>query len=106
MTAEVQDDVIALAERMLDAAQKKTLHVTWFGGEPLLAADVIEALSGRMMALCEAKGAEYSAGIITNGYLLTLENEDLLARCKVKSAQITLDGVGEAIDFEEIRKNW
>lgn len=51
-----------------------------------------------MMALCEAKGAEYSAGIITNGYLLTQENADLLERCKVKSAQITLDGVGEAHD--------
>lgn len=98
MTAEVQDDVVALAERMLDAAQKKDLYVTWFGGEPLLAADVIEALSGRLMAMCDAKGVRYSADIITNGYLLTQENADLLARCKVKSAQITLDGVGEAHD--------
>ena len=98
MTDEVQDDVVALAERMLDVAQEKALSVTWFGGEPLLAPDVIEALSGRLMALCEAKSAEYSAGIITNGYLLTQENADLLARCKVTSAQITLDGVGEAHD--------
>ncbi len=45
MSAEVQDDVVALAERMLDAAQRKALSVTWFGGEPLLAPDVIEALS-------------------------------------------------------------
>lgn len=98
MTAEVQDDVVVLAERMLDVSPRKTLAVTWFGGEPLLAPDVIEALSGRLMALCEAKGAEYGAGIITNGYLLTQENADLLATCKVKKAQITLDGVGEDHD--------
>ena len=98
MTQKTQDDVVALAERMLDVSQKKAMSVTWFGGEPLLASDVIEALSERLMALCEEKGAEYSAGIITNGYLLTQENADLLARYKVKSAQITLDGVGEAHD--------
>ncbi len=98
MTQKTQDDVVALAERMLAVSQKKALSVTWFGGEPLLAPDVIEALTGRLIALCEEKGAEYSAGIITNGYLLTQENADLLARCKVKMAQITLDGVGEAHD--------
>ena len=98
MTEKTQNDVVALAERMLDAAQKKALSVTWFGGEPLLAPEIIEALSKRLIALCEAKGARYSASIITNGYLLTQENADLLYRCKVESAQITLDGVGEAHD--------
>ena len=98
MTAEIQDDVIALAERMLEAAREKSLHVTWFGGEPLLAPDIIEAMSGRLMALCEAKNAEYNADIITNGYLLTQENADILTRCRVKKAQITLDGVGEVHD--------
>ena len=98
MTEKVQDDVVALAERMLDASQKKDLFVTWFGGEPLLAPDIIETLSERLTALCREKGAQYYAGIITNGYLLTQENADLLERCKVESAQITLDGVGEAHD--------
>ena len=98
MTAEVQDDVVVLAERMLEAAREKTLHITWFGGEPLLAPDVIETLSGRLMALCTAKDARYNADIITNGYYLMQENADMLTRCRVASAQITLDGVGEAHD--------
>ena len=98
MSQKTQDDVVALAKRLIDVSQKKALHVTWFGGEPLLAPDVIEALSGRLMELCEEKGAEYSASIITNGYLLTQENADMLTRCKVNMAQITLDGVGEAHD--------
>lgn len=37
MSPEVQDDVVALAGRMLDASGAKDVDVSWFGGEPLLA---------------------------------------------------------------------
>ena len=98
MSAEVQDDVVALAGRMLDASGAKDISVTWFGGEPLLAPDVIESLSERCMALAEERGGEYSAGIITNGYLLTQGIADMLDRCQVKSAQVTVDGLGATHD--------
>ncbi|MBQ9004410.1 MAG: radical SAM protein, partial [Eggerthellaceae bacterium] len=98
MSAEVQDDVAALAERMMDAAHAKDISVTWFGGEPLLACDVIEALSERLQALVEERGGEYHAGIITNGYLLSQDVADMLGRCKVTSAQITIDGLGATHD--------
>ena len=98
MSQEVQDDVVALAGRMLDASYAKDIHVTWFGGEPLLAPDVIEALSARLMALAEERSGEYAAGIITNGYLLSQETADMLGRCNVKSAQVTIDGLGATHD--------
>ena len=98
MSPAVQDDVVALAGRMLDAGGGKRLDVNWFGGEPLLAPDVIESLSERLIALAEEKGAEYSASVITNGYLLTRKNIDLLSRCRVQSCQITIDGLGAAHD--------
>ena len=98
MSAEVQDDVIALAERMLDTSGTDSLHVSWFGGEPLLAPDIIESLSGRLMELAEKRGGEYRASIITNGYLLTQEVADMLGRCKVDDAQITVDGIGATHD--------
>ena len=98
MSREVQDDVVALTEKMMDLTGSGSLSVTWFGGEPLLAADVIESLSERLMALAEKKGAEYSAGIITNGYLLNQKNADMLGRCMVKSCQVTIDGMGAAHD--------
>ena len=98
MSAEVQDDVVALATRMLDTSRAKELSVTWFGGEPLLAPDIIESLSTRLMALAEEKGAKYTAGIITNGYLLSQENADMLERCKVSTAQVTIDGLGATHD--------
>lgn len=98
MSADVQDAVVALAERMLTASRAKKLSVTWFGGEPLLATDVIEALSARLIAAAEEKGVKYRAGIITNGYLLTQPLVDMLAANRVRRMQITLDGVGAAHD--------
>ena len=98
MSAEVQDDVIELTKRMLDASGAKDISVTWFGGEPLLAPDIIESLSDRLMALAEERGGEYSASIITNGYLLTQEMVDMLERYKVNSAQVTIDGIGATHD--------
>lgn len=94
MTKEVQDDVIALTERMLSTSSAKKLHVTWFGGEPLLVPNIIESLSERLIALAEEHGASYQASIITNGYLLTQDIADMLHRYKVESAQITVDGLG------------
>ena len=98
MTKETQDDVAALTERMMKASAAKNLHVTWFGGEPLLMPDVIEALSGRLVALAEERATEYNASIITNGFLFTQEIADMLGRCKVTYAQITLDGIGPEHD--------
>ena len=60
--------------------------------------DVIETLSQRLMTLAGQHGAEYEASIVTNGYLLTQEIADMLGRCKVISAQITLDGIGPEHD--------
>ena len=98
MSQEVQDDIVALAERMLDASGAKNIHVTWFGGEPLLAPDVIESLSKRLMALAEERDGTYAAGIITNGYLLSQDIVDMLEAVKVSSAQITIDGLGATHD--------
>ncbi len=98
MSADVQDDIVTLAERMLEASGAKNISVTWFGGEPLLAPDIIDSLSHRLMALAEEQGGEYRGSIITNGYLLTQENVRLLEECKVYSAQVTIDGMREAHD--------
>lgn len=98
MSQEVQDDVVALAERMLDASGARTFQVNWYGGEPLLAPGVIESLSSRLIALAERYGATYEAGIITNGYLLTQDIADMLGHALVDEAQITLDGIGASHD--------
>ena len=98
MSPETQDQVVQLAQKMLRSFGARQLRVSWYGGEPLLAPDVIESLSVRLMDLAEREGVKYSAGIVTNGYLLGEKNVRLLERCKVDTAQITLDGVEETHD--------
>ena len=93
MSEEVQNDIVDLVKRMLIVAPSKNITVTWFGGEPLLCSDIIESLTDRLMPL-----GGYTAGIITNGYLLTQDKVDLLERCRIKTAQITIDGIKETHD--------
>ncbi len=94
MSEKVQDDVLSLAGRMLDASGAGRLSVCWFGGEPLLEPGIIESLSERLIALAADRHAEYSASIITNGYLLTQDIVNMLHRVRVEFAQITVDGTG------------
>lgn len=98
MTPKVQDDVLTLARRMLESAQAKELTVTWFGGGPLLAPDVIENLSTRLMALTDERGVTCRAEVITNGFLLTTEIAEMLERARVTELQVTIDGLGVTHD--------
>jgi len=68
------------------------LTVSWFGGEPLLARDVIGDLSQSFIESCERHHVSYSSGMSTNGYLLTSDTLDGLFRGKIKNFQICIDG--------------
>lgn len=104
MNEEVQTNIIRLVRRSFESGTNN-LHVTWYGGEPLLAFSVIKGLSKRLLALCEEFGGEYSAEIVTNGTLMTREKAQLLGSWNVKRAQITLDGVPELHDERRVPKN-
>lgn len=72
---------------------KKSLHISWFGGEPLLCIDTIDRISEALIKYCKLKNIEYSAEITTNGYFLTNEIiSNKLSMWKVDDVQITLDG--------------
>ena len=98
MTPEIQEHVIRFIEHLLSSSHTEFLKITWFGGEPLLAPDVIEALSERIMLICEKLNVTYTAMLITNGYLLDQNMVDLMERCHVDTCQITLDGLGATHD--------
>lgn len=70
----------------------KELKVSWFGGEPLLARDVIYELSDSFIDSCEQNGVTYSSSMTTNGYFLTADTVDALLKRKIKGFQVTLDG--------------
>jgi uncharacterized protein len=74
------------------------LYITWYGGEPLLAAGVIDELSKRFIEFSDSNGIEYKADIITNGLLLSRNNWEMLKRNRVGVTQVTVDGPKEIHD--------
>ena len=90
MNEETQENIINLVNQ--NSSYISELSVTWYGGEPLLAMDIIEKLSIQFMKICEENDIEYNAGIITNGYYLSKENVQKLNKYKVTTIQVTIDG--------------
>lgn len=68
--------------------QLNRLNVTWYGGEPLMNFGSVLRLSEAFVSL----GLDYSAKMVTNGYLLTPDKSDLMAGIAMHNIQITIDG--------------
>lgn len=90
MSEEVQQAIIDLAKRRAKTAE--TMNVVWYGGEPLLALDIIEKMSKQLIQIAEENNIPYNAIMVTNGYFLTKEIAQKLTQLKVNSVQITVDG--------------
>ena len=63
------------------------LDISWFGGEPLLALDIIEKMSTDIYELCKLLKKPYMAGMTTNGYLLTPEVVERLLKYSHSKAE-------------------
>lgn len=71
----------------------KEVHITWFGGEPLMAYKQIVSMSEKLISDLQKYGVTYTASMITNGVLLDAEKAEFLTeKCALKSIQITIDG--------------
>ena len=67
----------------------KKVSISWFGGEPLFNAEVIDVISDGL----RAEGVEYKSSVVSNGYLFDEEIVKKAAeRWNLKWVQITLDG--------------
>jgi uncharacterized protein len=85
------------------AAGLRSLHLSWFGGEPLLARGVIRTLMGDARALHE-KHADLAvtSNATTNGYLLTPAVLTELVDLGVDGYQISFDGPPEHHDRKRV----
>ncbi len=87
MTETIQQAVIDFAK----SRKSESIHVAWYGGEPLLAKNIIESLTQKFINVVGKD--HYSASIITNGYLLDKDFIEQLPLLQIKSLQITVDGL-------------
>lgn len=91
MTDEVENAIIEFIKK---AKRIETIHITWFGGEPLMAYDRIVSITNKIKKL----KVKYNADIITNGYLLNEKIINNLDKLNIKRIQITIDGLKEDHD--------
>ena len=77
------------------AEEYKSIYISWFGGEPLLACEKIEAISKALIDYSKSNHKPYLAEMTTNGYLLSQDVFLRLLKCKIFFYQITIDGTKE-----------
>lgn len=114
MSDEVERAIPSFIASFMDMVDD--VHVTWFGGEPLLGWDSIQRLSAELIGQAKRRGVGYTSDIVTNATLLSAERaRELVEACKVTQAQVTFDGLreqhmqrkryrDESIDFDDILK--
>ena len=90
MPPEVIEGLIDFVEKR--APGLRQVDINWYGGEPLMALDIIEDITESMLDLAKENKFVYTSSMISNGYLLTKETVDKLVDLKVSMVQITLDG--------------
>jgi len=103
MSKEVEDAIVKFVRNRINNV--KSLSVSWYGGEPTLRIEQIERLTKKFKKLCKEKGCSYSAGIVSNGYLLDRDMAKTLKRLSVNSVQITIDGPKEVHDKRRVLRN-
>lgn len=73
-----------------------TLSISWFGGEPLCALDILEDVSKHVNVLLKKhRTVRYFADMTTNGYLLKVPVFRTLVRLGICQYQISFDGPRE-----------
>lgn len=71
----------------------KQVHITWFGGEPLLSCSIIEEIGNELVAFCKSKRVEITAKMLTSGVLFdSCVFDKFVDNGFLTSVQYTLDG--------------
>jgi len=83
----------------------ESLHLSWFGGEPLLANDIVLDTMDCANEVCSSKGVRLSSSMTTNGYLLSAEMLEALTCQQVRFYQIAFDGNKDCHDKTRVRRD-
>jgi uncharacterized protein len=104
----MKSEVVSGIKNLLHYRYKtlKLLEISWFGGEPLLAKDVIFEISEMILSL-QGKNLDlnYAANMTTNGYYLTKQVAEELINSGISQYQISLDGNGQLHDTTRVLSN-
>ena len=96
MSPEIQEATIEFTKKLLKDA--KGFSLIWFGGEPMLATDIIKHVGGALKSFCEENNIAINSTIYTNGYFLSEKNIRILEETGVDTVRISVDGSRESHD--------
>lgn len=99
MSDKMIDNVFQFIERNMK--DKEELGISWYGGEPLLALEIIEKITQRITR----KNYKYSATMVSNGYLLNRATAKKLKELHIDSIQLTIDGPEKIHNQRRILRN-
>lgn len=85
--------IVELARKQLARGDKRALHVDWYGGEPLLNIEFMEAASYALQDMCHTEGVRYVSSVISNGTVWPSDVVEFVARHRIRQVQITFDGL-------------
>lgn len=80
-------------ETSLIGSGRKSLHVDWYGGEPLLNIKFMEAASKAIQQLCARLDVKYNASIVSNGTVWPKNVRGFVDRHRIRQVQISFDGL-------------
>ena len=83
--------IVSLAAERLRG--RKRLHVDWYGGEPLMNVEFIEAASSALQSFCASRDVRYGASVISNGTCWPEDVGGFVTRHKLTQVQISFDGL-------------
>ena len=90
MSKDIQNRIVRYLYK--EVRHHRELALDWFGGEPLLAKDIIIQIMHSAKKVCRENGVVLSSTIVTNGYELDLETFKSLIDNGVRYFHISLDG--------------
>jgi uncharacterized protein len=90
--------IVEFAEERLAKSGKQTLHIDWYGGEPLMNIEFMEATSLALQSVCVRRGVKYAASVISNGTCWPNNVGDFVVQHRIQQVQVSFDGLREHHD--------
>jgi uncharacterized protein len=93
MANDVMDNTIKYIENLITKEKIQSLHIDWFGGEPLLCyKTVIKPISVEVKRICVQNKVNFFMTMTTNGFLIKPEMVPFFEEHNYIRFQITIDG--------------
>ncbi|MXV21740.1 radical SAM/SPASM domain-containing protein [Deinococcus xianganensis] len=102
LRGKMEPELVEGVKKFVESRDLAKFELSWFGGEPLLASDIVIELTQYFYNYCSENKIEFSSGITTNASLLTPDVVEAILPYGLNYFQITIDGIKDEHDSKRI----